>query len=42
MPIIPALGTPRQEDYYEFETSLCYSELQASLSYSVKPYFYFF
>ena len=38
MPIIPALGRLRQEDGYEFETSLGYkSELKASLNCIATP-----
>ena len=38
MPVIPALGRLRQEDWCEFETSLGYNgELTASLSYIARP-----
>ena len=38
MPVIPALGRLRQEDWCEFETSLGYkSELKASLSCIARP-----
>lgn len=37
IPLTSALRRIRQEDHREFETSLCYTEFQASLDYTVLP-----